>query len=107
MRSNKQATHIAQETPKAQKENIKRDKFKEIDYFRKVKKFFQSVERGSLSDEKTLMRLLKAEGRSPTSQGVAREDPLHLINAKNVFGQTPLYVACKHGNMAIVRFLIY
>ena len=108
MRSNKQGAHIPpQGTPKAQKQNVKRDKVKEIDYFRKVKKFFQCVERGSVSDEKTLMRLLNAEGRSPTSHGVAREDPMHLINAKNVFGQTPLYVACKHGNMAIVRFLIY
>jgi len=41
MRSNKQGTHIPpQGTPKAQKQNVKRDKVKEIDYFRKVKKFF-------------------------------------------------------------------
>jgi hypothetical protein len=44
-----------------------RDKGKEIDYFRKVKKFFSCVERGTKSDEKTILKLLKQEGRSPSS----------------------------------------
>lgn len=35
-----------------------------------------------------------------------RKDPQHLINIKNEYGQTPLYVACKHGNLNIVKTLI-
>ena len=35
-----------------------------------------------------------------------REDPSHMINTKNIFGQTPLYVACKHGNLNVVKILI-
>lgn len=36
----------------------------------------------------------------------SRNDPQHLINLKNEYGQTPLYVACKHGNLHIVKVLI-
>ena len=64
----------------------KKDKGKEIDYFRKVKKFFSCVERGSKSDEKTILKLLKQEERSPSNQNMPRYDPSHLINAKNIFG---------------------
>ena len=64
---------------------------------------FLCVERGSNQDEKALIKLLKNEDRETS---IAREDPKHLINAKNVFGQTPLYVACKHGNLNMVRLLI-
>lgn len=35
-----------------------------------------------------------------------RDDPMHLINIKNIFGQTSLYVACKNGNLNIVKLLL-
>ena len=33
-------------------------------------------------------------------------DPEHLINNKNAFGLTPLYIACKNGHENIVKYLI-
>ena len=33
-------------------------------------------------------------------------DSNHLLNKTNIFGQNPLYLACKNGNMEVVRFLI-
>lgn len=35
-----------------------------------------------------------------------REDEKHLINLKNAFGQRPIYVAAKNGNLNIVELLI-
>lgn len=35
-----------------------------------------------------------------------KTDPHHLLNSKNVYGQTPLYVACKYGNLNIVKLLL-
>lgn len=34
------------------------------------------------------------------------DNPKHLINIKNAFGKTPLYVACECGNLNIVKFLV-
>lgn len=36
----------------------------------------------------------------------SEDDPEHLINIKNAFGKTPLYVACECGNLNIVKLLI-
>lgn len=35
-----------------------------------------------------------------------RHDPDHLLNKKNRFKQNALYLACKNGNLNIVKFLI-
>lgn len=32
-------------------------------------------------------------------------DPNHLLNRKNVFGQTPMYIAAKNGNIDVIIFL--
>lgn len=33
-------------------------------------------------------------------------DPAHLINRKNNFGHTPLYIAAKNGNVGVVKLLL-
>lgn len=78
-------------------------KIKEIDYYRTIKRFFQYVERGSKRDAKRLVQELKHDIKRYMW---SRKDPMHLINMKNNFGQTPIYVACKHGNINIVKTLI-
>lgn len=78
-------------------------KIQEIDYFRKVKKLHFACERGSLKDEQLVVRLLE---KDPKKYMYERGDPNHFINVKNVLGQTPLYVACMHGNLHIVKLLI-
>jgi ankyrin repeat protein len=34
------------------------------------------------------------------------KDPNHLINRKNSFGQTPLYLAAKNGNLEVIELLM-
>lgn len=34
------------------------------------------------------------------------EDPNHFINSMNKYGQRPLYIAAKHGNLEVVKFLL-
>jgi ankyrin repeat protein len=86
-------------------------KVKEITHFRKVTKFFQCAERGSHSDERAILKILNSsDSKMLSSQGNGfysnREDITHIINTKNLFGQTALYVACKNGNLNIVKLLI-
>ena len=33
-------------------------------------------------------------------------DPEHITNKPNAYGQTPLYLASKHGHLIIVKYLI-
>lgn len=64
---------------------------------------FEIVERGSRKDCKRLVYELKYDLKG---QMFERSDPCHVINFKNLFGQTPLYVAAKNGNLDIVSLLI-
>jgi ankyrin repeat protein len=34
------------------------------------------------------------------------ENPKHMINAENSFGMRPLYVACLHGHLEVVKLLV-
>ncbi|CDW90849.1 UNKNOWN [Stylonychia lemnae] len=78
-------------------------KVREIDYFRKIRRFHEAASRGSAKDEKKMMTELKTDLKKHMW---TRSDPQHLINIKNVFGQTPLYVACENGNLNIVKMLV-
>lgn len=33
-------------------------------------------------------------------------DPFHILNRKNSFGHTPMYIAAKNGNLDVVRLLV-
>eukprot|EP00347_Sterkiella_histriomuscorum_P006312 403353242 len=78
-------------------------KVREIDYFRKVRRFFDYASRGSLRDEQRMLKELKNDIKKHLRN---RDDPDHLINIKNPFGKTPLYVACECGNLNIVKMLV-
>lgn len=56
--------------------------------------------------EKQLKAMQKLLELDPQRNELERSNPRHLINMKNALGQTPLYVAAKHGNILVVRFLL-
>jgi hypothetical protein len=58
-------------------------KVRDIDYFRKVKRFFECAERGQQKDEKRMLYELKNDIKKHMWN---KSDPLHLINLKNIFG---------------------
>ena len=33
-------------------------------------------------------------------------DPSHLLNKKNSFGHTPMYIAAKNGNLEVIKLLV-
>lgn len=76
---------------------------REIDYFRKIRRFFDYAARGSVRDEKRILRELKDDYKKHMRN---KDDPEHLINIKNAFGKTPIYVATECGNLNIVRLLV-
>ena len=75
----------------------------ELDYFRRVKKIFQCAERGAKADERRILRELAKKSKKHMYN---KESPKFILNTKNFFGQTPLYVAAKNGNLNIVKLLI-
>lgn len=75
----------------------------EIDYFRKVRRFFEYASRGQPKD---VRRMIKELTNDTKKHMWSKNDPQHLINIKNIYGQTPLYVACKYGNLNIVKLLV-
>lgn len=34
------------------------------------------------------------------------KDPEHLLNKKNAYGVSPLYLACKNGNLNVVKYFL-
>jgi hypothetical protein len=44
--------------------------------------------------------------KDPKRHFYDRSNPAHLINKPNRMNQTPLYVACRNGNLAVVTFLV-
>lgn len=70
---------------------------------RRAMKFFELAANGSGRDIEQMKCELKAD---PRKYMFDRSDPSHLINKRNVASQTPLYIACMHGNIEMVKFLI-
>lgn len=68
-------------------------------------KLHQFAERGHPNDEKTLLNLLEIEEDLPEDWFI-RSDPRHFLNRTNAYGQTALYLACKNGNINMVKLLI-
>lgn len=44
--------------------------------------------------------------RDPKKHFYDRSNPNHLINKANRLNQTPLYLACRNGNLAVVTFFV-
>ena len=76
--------------------------------------FFECCERGEDHDLRTMEEILESDPKKQinifynflwrfTSRFLRdKTDPEHILNKKNVFGHTPLYVASKNGNFAVL-----
>ena len=65
--------------------------------------FFDLVSRGGPKEIKKLKECIQND---PKANFYGKNDPKHLLNKKNFLNQTPIYVAAKHGNLAVVQFLL-
>lgn len=74
-----------------------------INDLRRESTFGECVERGNPNDLKIMQALMSDD---PYKLLRDSTHPLALINKRNVKGQTPLYVACKNGNLEVVLQLI-
>ena len=70
---------------------------------RRQQSIFRCAERGSAEDLRTIQ--LEFE-QDPYRILRDNKHPHALINKKNNEGQSPLYMACKHGNLEVVQFLL-
>lgn len=59
-----------------------------------------------ISHGKNLEEIDEEMCKDPKTNMRCVSDPGHVVNQKNMTGETPLYVACKHGYLEIVDFLI-
>jgi ankyrin repeat protein len=74
-----------------------------LDDLRQQDRFFDLIQKGGDKDIPLLQRELD---RDPKRHFYDRSNPAHLINKTNRLNQTPLYLACRNGNLAVVTFLL-
>jgi ankyrin repeat protein len=74
-----------------------------LDDVRQQDRFFDLVQRGGEKDLPLIVRELESD---PKKYFYDRNNPMHLINKTNRMNQTPLYLACRNGNLSIVQFLL-
>ena len=61
----------------------------------------EAAEIGGYNGELLIREILRS---NPSA--LPRHDPMHIINRRNLKGQTPLYTSIVHGNYLIVKLLI-
>lgn len=74
-----------------------------LDDVRQQDRFFDMIQRGG---EKDIPLIQKELDTDPKRYFYDRTNPNHLINKPNRMNQTPLYLACRNGNIGVVQFLI-
>jgi ankyrin repeat protein len=74
-----------------------------IDEIRTAERLFEFV---AIGGEKEIKLVNKELFIDPKRHIYDKKDPNHLINRYNRLRQTPLYVACKNGNLQMVKFLL-
>lgn len=75
----------------------------DLDHARYADFFFEYASRGGKRHLEGIKYLLDSD---PKKNFYERSDPNHLINRKNFLGQTPIYIAAKHGNLNAVKLLL-
>jgi hypothetical protein len=74
-----------------------------LDSFRDQHVFFEALESASKKDLPLIKKILQ---KDPKANLYDADSPYRLANKPNHRGYTPLYVACKNGNLDLVRLLI-
>ncbi|KAL4442317.1 hypothetical protein ABPG74_005658 [Tetrahymena malaccensis] len=87
-----------------EQENPSQKNYKQaFDEIRRKEKMSFLCERGSEEDIKSIKQLLETDPRKYLRD---TKDPEHFLSSRNVKGLTPIYIACKNGNLEVVKFLI-
>ncbi|CAD8055940.1 unnamed protein product [Paramecium primaurelia] len=68
-----------------------------------VDRFIYYSEQGSQKDIQNMIKLLQIY---PKKHLYCPTDPKHILNSFNKFGQNSLYISCKNGNLAVIKFLL-
>ncbi|CAK76421.1 unnamed protein product (macronuclear) [Paramecium tetraurelia] len=68
-----------------------------------VDRFIYYSEQGSQNDIQKMIKLLQIY---PKKHLYCPTDPKHILNSFNKFGQNSLYISCKNGNIAVIKFLL-
>ncbi|CAD8154760.1 unnamed protein product [Paramecium octaurelia] len=68
-----------------------------------VDRFIYYSEQGSQNDIQKMIKLLQFY---PKKHLYCPTDPKHILNSFNKFGQNSLYISCKNGNLAVIKFLL-
>ena len=74
-----------------------------LDELRREQNMKRYIERG---DQEDLMQIKIEIEMDPYKKLHNTSHPLSLLNKRNKSGQTPLYVACKNGNLAVIMLLL-
>lgn len=74
-----------------------------LDDVRLQEKIFDLIAQGG---EREIALLKQELENDPKKFIFDNSDPNHIVNRPNRFHQNPLYVACKYGNLEMVKFLI-
>ena len=70
---------------------------------RRDQRLIECIERGSPADLETIKELVDSD---PYKHLVLSSSPHSFINKKSLQGYSPLYSACKHGNLEVVKLLL-
>ncbi|CAD8079816.1 unnamed protein product [Paramecium primaurelia] len=71
--------------------------------FKLVCLFTQYSTSGSNEDIQNMIKILQ---RDPKRNLTNPQDPNHIINSLNQYGQNALYIASKNGNIQVIKFLL-
>ncbi|CAG9332292.1 unnamed protein product [Blepharisma stoltei] len=74
-----------------------------INDLRNQDKFFSAVERGNSEDLKAISEYI---ANDPYRYLRLPNHPFSIVNKRNRFGHTPLYIACKNANYDVVELLL-
>ena len=74
-----------------------------IDEVREEDKFFELI---AIGGHEELRKVKEHIENDPKRYIFAKSDIRNIVNKFNRFKQTPLYVACKHGNLKMIELLL-
>ncbi|CAD8119702.1 unnamed protein product [Paramecium sonneborni] len=74
-----------------------------LNQFKLVFHLTQHSQSGSSEDIQQMMKIIQ---KDPKRNLTNPQDPNHIINQFNQYGQNSLYIACKNGNDKVVKYLL-
>jgi len=81
-------------------QDFARDSF---DLIRRVQAFCECATIGSAEHIQLMQKIIDDDPKKFMLEPI---DPSHLLNRKNSFGHTPMYIAAKNGNLEVLKLLV-